>query len=271
MPSLGEEFRAAREARNLSVSDVSARIHIRSVYLQSLEDEEWTAIAAPVYVRGFIRTYARFLGIDPEHAVATYNAAVGELPGAYIPPPLREFAPRRRPSPWLWLLGAVAVALIVLVAYDYFQFQTGGAGGVNDSALATSSPAMAGSPVEAATPAAGGSPAAHPSAVVVEPLGGSSAVPAPSASGGGTPTTAAATRQAHTLVISTIAPTWVRIVVDGNAQVLGILQPGTHRTYHGNKVTLRVGNAGGIEVSVDGRSIGKLGTSGEVVERSFAL
>ena len=71
--ALGERFRAAREARGLSLSDVAEQIRIRSVYLAAIEDENWNAIGAPVYVRGFLRTYARFLGIDPEEAVAAFN------------------------------------------------------------------------------------------------------------------------------------------------------------------------------------------------------
>jgi cytoskeleton protein RodZ len=65
MPALGERFRAAREARGLSLSEVSEQIRIRSVYLAAIEEERWSAIGAPVYIRGFLRTYARFLGLDP--------------------------------------------------------------------------------------------------------------------------------------------------------------------------------------------------------------
>ena len=61
-------MRAAREARRLSLSEVAEQIHIRALYLQNIEEEDWRAIGAPVYVRGFIRTYARFLGLDPARA-----------------------------------------------------------------------------------------------------------------------------------------------------------------------------------------------------------
>src|ERR1700726_2981092 len=74
--ALGEEFRGAREARGLSLSDVAERLHIRSVYLAAIEDEDWHVIGAPVYVRGFLRTYARFLGLDPEACVARFAASV---------------------------------------------------------------------------------------------------------------------------------------------------------------------------------------------------
>ena len=75
--ALGDRFRAAREARGLSLSDAAEQIRIRSVYLAAIEDENWSAIGAPVYVRGFLRTYARYLGLDPEEAVGSFNQTLG--------------------------------------------------------------------------------------------------------------------------------------------------------------------------------------------------
>src|ERR1700676_112898 len=120
MPSLGDEFRAAREGRHLSISDVSEQIYIRSVYLQSIEDEDWRSIGAPVYVRGFIRTYARFLGLDSEEAVEQYNDLLGDRPGGLASPLGRGSRPSAPgPSIWVWLAGAAALALVAFVAYNY--------------------------------------------------------------------------------------------------------------------------------------------------------
>ena len=71
--SLGERFRAAREQRGLTLSDVAEHVRIRSVYLAAIEEENWKAIGAPVYTRGFLRTYARYLGLDPEEAVSEFT------------------------------------------------------------------------------------------------------------------------------------------------------------------------------------------------------
>src|SRR5579859_8014974 len=109
MPSLGERFRAAREARGLSLSDVAEQIRIRSVYLGAIEDENWTAIGAPVYTRGFLRTYARFLGLDPEEVVEQFNQSASSGPAHAGPAAassggasrLHEARPRNL-SPLIW-------------------------------------------------------------------------------------------------------------------------------------------------------------------------
>ncbi len=127
MPGLGDEFRAAREARRLSLSDVSEQIHIRSVYLQGIEDEEWSSIGAPVYVRGFIRAYARFLGIDPEPGVEAFNATLGRPSVGAAPSDYRNPAATRRPgpSPWLWAAAIVAAVLVGFVGYSLFALRGG--------------------------------------------------------------------------------------------------------------------------------------------------
>jgi hypothetical protein len=51
----------------------------------------------------------------------------------------------------------------------------------------------------------------------------------------------------------------------------GTFPAGTAKTFHGKLALLRIGNAGGVEVYVDGKDIGKLGKSGDVIERSFTL
>ena len=61
------------------------------------------------------------------------------------------------------------------------------------------------------------------------------------------------------------------MTVDGNASIDGTFPAGTNRTFHGKAATIRLGNAGAVEVVVDGKSLGKLGAPGAVVERTFAL
>jgi cytoskeletal protein RodZ len=246
MASLGDEFRAAREARHLSLSDVSEQIHIRSVYLQSIEAEDWAAIAAPVYVRGFIRTYARFLGLDPESAVARYNELLGDEPPVSIAPSSYTPPSSAGPSVWVWLAGAAALILVAFVGYNYYQFQTGSEGGAHTAAK----------PVEIATPLATPSPATTPDEFA-------SAAPSAAPAASGAPKNA--------LVIRVSEDSWLQVYVDGVQRIAELVPAGAEKVYHGKTATVRAGNAGGVDVIVGGKDVGILGAAGDVVERTFTI
>jgi len=64
MAGIGQALREAREAMGLTLDDVEQEIRIRSNYLEALENEDFDRLPGEVYVRGFLRNYARFLGVD---------------------------------------------------------------------------------------------------------------------------------------------------------------------------------------------------------------
>lgn len=288
MPALGERFRAAREARGLALSAVSEQIRIRSVYLAAIEDEHWATIGAPVYIRGFLRTYARFLGLDPEEVVATFNAQAQGTPLA--PAPRDEPAPAdvavrgperapRTAAPLLWLAGLVAVALVAFVVYQEVTMSQASTaavaspgpaasapiaaapGAVTSTLAATSAAASPGSSTSSASP---GAQASGPSP---SPLG-SGATPGPLATGSASPVLSPGP---NSLALVLSAPSWLRVTVDGDVKIMGTFPAGTTKLFHGKTALIRVGNAGGVQVIVDGKDLGKLGKSGDVVDRSFAL
>ena len=240
MPALGDEFRSAREARGLTLSDVAEQIHIRSVYLNAIENEDWKAIGAPVYVRGFLRTYARFLGLPAEDAVARFNeSAPPERPAATVS--VVDFdGDDRRAGPSLWAIVGTLVALLLVafVVYEYWQYAKGG-----------------GAPVARATRAA--QPAAGP---------GGSQAPAPAAASSGTPASLL-----HQLAIRLTERSWLRVTVDGATKIEGIFPAGTARTFSGSVADVRAGNAGGVTVAVNGRPPVSMGKVGDVVEQHYQL
>ena len=268
MPALGERFRAAREARGLTLSDVAEHIRIRSVYLAAIEDENWAAIGAPVYIRGFLRTYARFLGLDPEEVVADFNgqasappAPVPNAPGA---PPKTSYladeqAPTRGLSPLIWAASLVAVILIAVVVYNEAMLRTRQTAAALPSNTQVASPAASASALAVST---------------TSPVTDQSASPEASASvsPGASPSPGLSTSPGpNTLEVVFSAPSWLRVTVDGNVSMEGTFPAGTARQFHGKIARLRIGNAGGVEIIVDGKSLGKLGSAGDVVERSFTL
>ncbi len=236
--SLGERFRAAREQRGLTLSEVAEHLRIRSVYLAAIEEQNWGAIGAPVYTRGFLRTYARYLGLDPEEAVAEYHNSAGAAASSTessMPNPIISYKDKepRSLSPLIWVASAVALGLIGFVIYLYV------------------------SPPKVSQTAASVSVSAMPSPVASSAAVGSLAVPP--------------LPRTKTLAIHLTAPSWLRVTVDGNVSIEGTFPAGTTRTFHGKSARVRVGNAGGVEIIVDGKTIGKLGGPGDVAEKSFAL
>ncbi len=260
MPALGERFRAAREARGLSLSDVSEQIRIRSVYLAAIEEERWSAIGAPVYTRGFLRTYARFLGLDPEEVVTDFNGEPARPPDSA--PSVDSIHPLERPSQrgalLVWTAALVAVLLVAFVVYNELTMHREGGPALASTGTATS-------PLPSTDVAAGSSPETQGSpapAGSLMPTGS----PAASARPPGRP---GAGQPALAVVFS--APSWLRVTVDGSVSMEGTFPAGTTKTFHGRQAVVRIGNAGGVEIYVDGKDVGKLGKSGDVAERAFTL
>ncbi len=122
---IGTILREARNRRKIDLEEVEAATRIRVRYLRAIENEEWDVLPGGVYTRGFIRTYASFLGLDGERLADVYRGSVEVTPagrGAAEPttpvPATRPPARTRRPIPpagWLAVTGVVAAAALVIV------------------------------------------------------------------------------------------------------------------------------------------------------------
>ena len=77
---IGEALRAAREARGLTLDDAAADTRIRATHLASIEREDFDALDSDVYTRGFIRNYAKAVGLDPTPLVEAFDEARGTAP-----------------------------------------------------------------------------------------------------------------------------------------------------------------------------------------------
>ncbi len=261
MPALGQRFRAAREARGLSISEVAEQIRIRVVYLTAIESEAWSEIGAAVYVRGFLRTYARFLGLDAEEVVAAFNLGEGER-GAIVPArgniaDIERAGGRRglQLSPLIWIASLVAVILIAFVVYNELTLPK-----PSPIALfATAAP----TPIASTGPSA--SPTALPSAAPrALPSGSVGLAPAALPSGSPLPD------GSHTVTLRLTGICWIEVSVDGAVASEGTFAAGTSKTFAGRNIDVRVGNAGVADLVLDGQDLGKMGVAGQVVERSFA-
>jgi cytoskeleton protein RodZ len=84
--TIGEALRSAREAQGKSLDDAAVATRIRPSYLEALEQEQFGELGGSVYAKGFLRSYAGYLGVDPAPLLEAYRAQ--ETPGA----PLFEHA-----------------------------------------------------------------------------------------------------------------------------------------------------------------------------------
>lgn len=79
MFELGNNLREARQRRRIDLVAAEQDTKIRSKYLAALESEDFDVLPGPVFVRGFLRTYSRYLGLDPQLFVDEYNARFGRF------------------------------------------------------------------------------------------------------------------------------------------------------------------------------------------------
>ncbi len=90
MPTVAEQLRAAREAKNLSINEVVEITKIRTDHLRALEEGNFDVFSAPVYIRGFVRSYATLLKLDVPQLIKALEAELGQTEKFAEPPPLSD-------------------------------------------------------------------------------------------------------------------------------------------------------------------------------------
>lgn len=107
--SFGEWLKRQRELREISLREVSDTTKINLRYLEALEQNRFSALPAPVFARGFLREYARYVGLDPDEVLNYYDAAQQEQEPESPAGP----RPRRLHSSTQWLYGLVLTLAVV--------------------------------------------------------------------------------------------------------------------------------------------------------------
>jgi len=121
--SFGTWLRRQRELREITLREIADVTKISSRYLEALEQDRFDILPAPVFAKGFLREYAKFVGLDPDDVVNTYLIALQGEPDPNAPPeqPRRP----RREFDWssaLLLIGGVAI-LVAIVAIAAFYVE----------------------------------------------------------------------------------------------------------------------------------------------------
>lgn len=116
---IGPTLREARNRRKADLPEVEAAIKIRVRYLQAMENEEWDALPGGAYTRGFIRTYAAYLGLDGDRLADDYRRSTAPPGGERVPrrvEPVQTGARSGRSRfPGRLVIPAVCLLLVALV------------------------------------------------------------------------------------------------------------------------------------------------------------
>jgi hypothetical protein len=136
MAEIGDTLREARMKARIDVSELEAKTKIRAKYLRALENEEWSLLPGPTFVKSFLRTYAQALGLDGRALVEEYRLHY-ERPSETPPEPIVARPSRvRMPGPrvggaggrpsrgYMIALGTVTLLIVVLIV----ALVTGGGG-----------------------------------------------------------------------------------------------------------------------------------------------
>jgi cytoskeletal protein RodZ len=260
--SLGGYLRALREAKGGSREDMARSTRVGVRHLEALEDERLTDLPSPVFVRGFIRAYCSFLREAPEEALRRYEVLAGERAAAQA----ASAPPRPRTT---WAGGSVLVGLILLVILGIALIvvnltvkRTGGTSVAAPKMEASVREPVAAAPPAPETPPSAPAPVQTPAAAPV--LSGPASAPAILS----TPTAAKAPPGPQRLLIKAVEPTWIRVQPDEGRATEELLPAGASREWAAERrFFVTIGNAGGVELALNGKALPPLGPKGTVIQR----
>jgi hypothetical protein len=110
---IGHYLRDIRDGQKVSIADAAEALHIRPHYLLAIEAGDFSVLPGKAYVRGYIKNYALFLGINPEEALSAYDAVSGVvIQDLFIPEPTVK---ENLPSSQLLIVAIGGILLLVLV------------------------------------------------------------------------------------------------------------------------------------------------------------
>ncbi|MGW4162265.1 RodZ domain-containing protein [Streptomyces sp. NPDC004788] len=252
--SIGRALQQARVAAGLTVEEVSASTRVRVPIVHAIEEDDFSRCGGDVYARGHVRTLARAVGLDPAPLIEQYDAQHGGRPSPTPAAPLFE-AERIRPEPrrpnWTAAMVAAIVAVVGFVGFTMFNGAEPGTGGA-----VAEGPAPA---TKAGTTA--------PAPAKPKPVKPAPAKPVPSESA-----IAAVPADKVTVKLTAVGDkSWISAKAhDGKLLFDGLLLAGESKTFQDDeRIDLILGNAGPIELYVNGKKIEDTFESGQVQRLTY--
>lgn len=296
MTHVGETLRRERERRNLGLPEVSRVLKISPRFLEAIEDERFDQLPGGVFAKSFVRQYARFLDLDEDEAAGEVQRAIGPasvpaMEDLGVRPAPSEFSPRvdsisqRSFASGTWLPALAMVVAVMLgcsMVYGWWQRQRHTVAAAAPAKTSPTTKVVA--TAQAANPAAQ-PPAAEPSAAPqteaagtapsqpgasaeaaqqpAKPLETPTVKPASDTNGGTAPLRGSGPVKVE--IATSDEPVWVLVRTDGKYSFSGTMEPNQTRTVDADGIVLlRLGNAGGVAITVNGKPIPAVGPKGQV-------
>jgi cytoskeleton protein RodZ len=299
--SFGAQLKQERERKGVTLEDISLTTKIGTRMLRALEEEHFDQLPGGIFNKGFIRAYARCLGMDEEQAVADYLVATGAAPSAkksehdeapILEPPSREENPATAGLPW----GTFAVVLLIVAlgfaAWGFYSRES------EKEASDSAAPAQNATPANPPnTPPVGGaeqsqsekekkpaesvdSPPA-PTSKPIEPPAATAAEPQPAPSPGVSPVPATSANSQPqppvpsnaplVLVVKAREDSWLSISVDGEIVTRALLTAPAQKSVRArNEIVIKAGNVGALDFEFNGQKLPTQGDYGEVKTLTFS-
>ncbi len=243
-----------RQAQGLTTAEVARRLKLSVWQVEALESGQYQQLPGPIFVRGFIRNYARLLKLDPEelaHAVTGSLPAAAELAGST---PARDIPfPAGSPRRWQRYAAAVAVVVVLLAVYEFYFSDEPARVATESGTAAAIAPAQE-APAAAPAKAQREAQAKQPAAAAVSKPQDAAATPSSSAA---QPRERVAHPDDREVRFVFDEDSWVEIR-DRNDQTIfsQLNRAGTTRRVVGlPPLQIVVGNAQGVRMTFDGREI----------------
>jgi cytoskeletal protein RodZ len=264
--TLGKYLRNQRESKKISLREVAKNTRVREHILRAIEEDQHRLLPPATYVKGFLLAYAKYLKLDPNDVLHRYErVSKGESiapPSIQPPRPKQEIPPAEPSKPkgnalritkQTWVVAGVIVASFII----FYFF----------SPFASKPPTepIPGKLVERKSPTAPSPPGTTPSRAPE----GKSVVPEKkplTPPGPVTATTFVQEKKPIALQLKAIEETWLSLQADDQSGKEMILKPGEGMTVQASgRILMKLGNAGGLDLVLNGKPLGKPGKSGEVL------
>ena len=224
----GSLLRKRREELGIDKEKIAGQLKIKSDYLTSIEAEDFERLPAPVYAIGYVRIYAAYLQLDPEPFVDYYSRNLS----APSPSTILPVASFKKKTPAI-VYVVTAVVLLGVGIYFFRSYRPREEVAATPRQVIDQSPPSSSAEVGAPT----------------VPASGWASIPTE-----------------HHLSIRAIDTTWLSITFSTGKKEEALLHRGESREWtFADKSVLKFGNAGGVEITLDGNELGQPGNPGQVL------